>query len=238
MSLEQALENNTAALNRVADLLEISNADRSKLLASAGVGATASGGAGSDDGLTVADIKEQAKSADLETLNAMLAAEKGGKNRSSAVKAIEDAIGAKSGNSANSAIDTSSGQANTQANTEPTSNTGQSATNTASPSDKNSQPVPAGVTAEQAANAFGGWFGETDEEGERAARRSFVEKIVAKLGGRVSELDPTKARHAVFYLRRHRAGLTVDFDAAYDFEGSPTQELKAAATASADDDLL
>lgn len=47
-----------------------------------------------DEGLTVAEIKDQAKDADLETLTAMLAAEKAGKNRSTAVKGIEDAIDA------------------------------------------------------------------------------------------------------------------------------------------------
>lgn len=227
MSIETLIAENTAALKRVADLLEVSNADRAKLLASAGAGAVASTGAGAaDDGLTVADIKEQVKSADLATLNSMLAAEKEGKNRSSAVKAIEDAIAA-AGKPADKPYETTAERA---AATDPAP----------AAADKNAQPVPAGVTAEQAATAFGAWFGETDEEGERAKRRGFVEQIVAKLGGRVSELEPAKARQAVFYLRRKRAGLDVDFEAAYDFDGSPTQELTAAAApaASADDDLL
>ncbi|MDR7182055.1 MULTISPECIES: hypothetical protein [unclassified Sphingopyxis] len=230
----------------MADLLEVSNADRAKLLASAGAGATASGGAGGDDGLSVADIKTKAASADAATLSAMLAEEKAGKNRSSAVKAIEDAIAkakpADEGNSgANAGTGASSDQAGTQEVGSNNSANGQNATNTASPSDKNAQPVPAAVTAEQAAAAFGAWFGETDEEGERATRRGFVEQIVGKLGARVSELEPAKARQAVFYLRRKRAGLTVDFDAAYDFDGSPTQDAPAAAAApaaEADDDLL
>lgn len=246
MSLEQALLENTAALTRVADLLEVSNADRAKLLASAGAGAVASNGAGaSDDGLSVADIKTKAASADVETLNSMLADEKGNKNRSSAVKAIEDAIAkakpADAGN-ADASADTgaSSDQASEQASGSSNSGSGQNATNTASPSDKNAQPVPASVTAEQAATAFGAWFGETDEEGERATRRGFVEQIVGKLGGRVSELEPAKARQAVFYLRRKRAGIEVDFGAAYDFDGSPTQDAPSAAAAPADagDDLL
>lgn len=225
MSLEQALLENTAALTRVAELLEISNADRGKLLASAGVGATASAGAGAaDDGLSVADIKTKAASADLETLNTMLADEKAGKNRSSAVKAIEDAIAkAKPADEGDKA----------EADPQP-------ADKAPAAGDKNAQPVPAAVTAEQAAAAFGAWFGETDEEGERANRRGFVEQIVGKLGARVSELDPAKARQSVFYLRRKRAGLTVDFDAAYDFDGSPTQDAPSAAAAPADagDDLL
>lgn len=232
MSLEQLISENTAALKRVADLLEVSNADRAKLLASAASGAVSSGGAGAaDDGLSVADIKAAIPDADLDTLNAMLADEKAGKNRSSAVKAIEDAI-AKAGKPSEPAA----GPAASESTKEP-----QAASPSPAPAaDKNSQPVPAAVTGEQASQAIGAWFGETDDETERASRRSFVEQIVAKLGARVSELEPAKARQAVFYLRRKRAGLDVDFDAAFDFDGSPTQEVAAAAApaASADDELL
>lgn len=230
MSLEQALADNTAALTRVADLLEVSNADRAKLLASAG--SASSPATTSDDGLSVADIKEAVKTASPETLAAMLATETGGKNRSQAVKAIEAAIAANGGKpeepSAGTA-DAGSTQESQAASTSPAAS---------SSDDKNAQPVPASVTPEAAAKAFGAWFGETDDEAERGKRRSFVEQIVAKLGKKISELDGDKARQAVFYLRRQRAGLPVDFAAAFDFNGSPTQDVSTPAATSGDDDLL
>jgi len=239
MSLEAALEANTAALARVADLLEVSNADRAKLLASAGGAAAptpASGG--TDDGLSVAEVKEKVKSADLPTLQAMLVDEKSGKARATAVKAIEDAIAAATPGNAPGESD--AGSASSGSTTQIQADASTTASGAAA-SDKNAQPVPQGVTAEQAREAIGAWVSETDDADERAKRTEFVAKIVGKLGSRIGELDSAKARQAVFYLRRKRAGLDVDFDAGFDFDGSPTQTAPAAAASTggaATDDLL
>lgn len=93
MSLEQALAENTAALTRVAELLEISNADRAKLLASSGATPTPTPSTSAGEAeMSVADIKAAAEKADKATLEQMLADETGGKNRATAVKAIEAAL--------------------------------------------------------------------------------------------------------------------------------------------------
>lgn len=222
MSLEQALAENTAALREVAELLKISNADRAKLLAAGGAApvtvATPSASAPSGDtDMTVAEIKVAVEKADKATLEKMLAEEKAGKNRASALKAIETALAAFN-----------------EAKPEVASNDTK-----ADVSDKNAQPVPADITADQAKAAFGGWFGETDDENERLERRTFVEQIVRALGAKITDLDLMGRRKAIFYLRRKRAGMEVDFSASYDFEGSPVQAApEASAAVSADDDLL
>jgi hypothetical protein len=237
MSLEQALADNTAALREVAELLKISNADRAKLLAAGGATPTPTPSTSSGDTeMTVAEIKAAAEKADKATLEKMLADETGGKNRATAVKAIEAALVALDGG--NSAPD--AGAAASESTPEPQA-ASPSPAPTAGATDKNAQPVPAEISADQAKAAFGGWFGETDDENERVARRTFVEQIVGALGAKITDLDLTGRRKAIFYLRRKRAGMDVDFSASYDFEGSPTQaapEASGAAAASADDDLL
>lgn len=235
MSLEQAIAENTAALTRVAELLELSNADRAKLLAASGatpaVTSTATTG---ETELSVADIKAAAETADKAALEAMLADEKGGKNRATAVKAIEAALAKfAEGKSDGPSADATDTPAET-----PTPAAATPSGQGASPSDKNAQPVPAEITADQAKAAFGGWFAETDDEDERGNRRGFVEQIVGALGAKVGDLDLAGRRKAIFFLRRKRAGVTVDFSAAYDFDGSPTQDAPAAAASSVEDDLL
>lgn len=222
MSLEEALAKNTAALLRVAELLEVSNADRAALLAKNGVAAVnQTAPATADDGLSVAEIKEAAKGADLDTLKKMLADEKAGKARTTAINAIEAAIEAKTPKADEGKPAPDAGAAATA------STAGQQA---ASPS-----PVQNVVlSGDEAAKAFGAWFSETDDEAERNARRGFVQKIVEHLGKRVSELDEDGRRKAIFFLRRKQAGLTVDFGANYDFSGDPQQSVGG----SADDDLL
>ncbi len=247
MSIEQLLKENTAALTRMGDLLEISNAARADLLAQAGGTASAAPAAStaSDSDMTVAEIKAAVKDADKATLEAMLTAENEGKARTSAVKAIQDAIDALPTG------ETTAEEGNEEVTEDAESKTADTTTETtttspasASPSDdKNAQPVPAGVTGEQAAGAFGAWFGETDDEDERAKRRAFVGQIVSTLGAKISELDEAGRRKAIFYLRRKRAGLADDFEAAFDFDGSPTQDVPEAAAAEEpagdpNDDLL
>lgn len=238
LTLEQQLTALTDALNRTADLLEISNAARGELIeAQGGTKPAASTTTSSDTDMTVAEIKEAIVGANLETLKQMLTDETEGKARTSALKAIEAAIEAagESGNQADASA--------TDAETKSTEDTKESSTPSAPPADdKNAQPVPAGVTGEQAAGAFGAWFGETDDETERAARRAFVGSIVSTLGAKISELDEAGRRKAIFYLRRKRAGMEVPFDVEFDFDGSPTQDVPEAAAeepaANPDDDLL
>lgn len=236
LTLEQQLTALTDALHRTADLLEISNAARGELIeAQGGTKPAASTTTSSDTDMTVADIKEAIVGANLETLKQMLSDETEGKARTSALKAIEAAIEA-AGDSGNESTDTKAADTS-EASTEETSTSTAPAAN-----DKNAQPVPAGVTGEQAAGAFGAWFGETDDETERAARRAFVGSIVSTLGVKIGELDEAGRRKAIFYLRRKRAGMEVPFDVEFDFDGSPTQDVPEAASeepaANPDDDLL
>lgn len=232
MSLEQVIEKNTEALIRVGDLLEQSNAGREEVLTKMGANSTPTPTPSTSPSATevpsVEEIKEAVKTADSPTLAKMLEDETNGKARKTALAAIEGAIGANA-----TAGDEAAEQAVETETKEVTPAAEKSAA--ASTEDKNAQPVPANVTGEQVSKTIGAWFGETDDEGERAKRRAFVEQVVKKFGKRVGEFDTQQARQAVFYLRRHRAGIEVDFDGSYDFEGSPTQETSAA---SADDPLL
>lgn len=226
MSLEQALAENTAALNRVAALLEVSNAARADLLAKNGVAApTAAPAAYSDDGMSVAEVKEAVKTADLATLKTMLTEEQNGKNRTTAISAIEAAIEAATPKAqvAPNAADNSTAPA-------------QQSTIAQSPEAANAPVEPKSVvlSAEAAAQAFGDWFSSTNDEAERNARRAFVGEIVKKFGKRVGELDEDGRGKAIFWLRRKQAGLEVDFEAAYDFSGDPQQSVGGAA----EDDLL
>lgn len=236
MSLEQLITDLTAQMKRVGDLLEISNDARAELIAQHGGGsktATSTSSTSGDSVPTVAEIKAQAKDADKATLEQMLKDEEGGKNRTTAVDAIKAALANQGEGNAETA----------ETETAPAESAAQNTSTTAAPSDdKNAQPVPAEVSGEAAGKAFANWFGETDDEDERANRRTFVAGIVEALGNRVSELDLTGRRKAIFFLRRKRANLEVDFGAAYDFDGSPTQAAPTAGGASegasSDDDLL
>ncbi|WOE76364.1 hypothetical protein [Alterisphingorhabdus coralli] len=235
MTLESALAENTAALKEVAELLKQSNEARAKIMADANIGGMKTptpSSAGSDTDMSVADIKTNLNNADLATMKAMLEAEENGKKRSTAIKAITEAIAAAEGNAGPTADATPTPAETT------TSAPEQQTAQAASPSDKNAEPVPAGVTGELAAKTFGAYFAETDDEQERANRREFTKNVIETLGSKIGELSGDDARKAVFFLRRQRGGLPVDFSAAYDFDGSPMQELGAAPAASVEDELL
>lgn len=238
MSLETLITELTAQMKRVGDLLEVSNNARAELIAQHGGGtksAATTSSTPTDAVPTVAEIKAQAKDADKATLEQMLADEEGGKNRTTAVDAIKAALA----NLGEGKSEPDAGAAESTSTEERQAASPSSAPNA---DDKNAQPVPAEVSGEAAGKAFANWFGETDDEDERANRRTFVAGIVEALGNRVSELDLTGRRKAIFFLRRKRANLEVDFAAAYDFDGSPTQAAPTAGGtsegASGDDDLL
>lgn len=226
MSLEEAIKENTAVLREVAALLTISNGDRKALIEKAGISASpAATSAASNDGeLSVADIKEAVKTADLDTLKQMLEDEKGGKNRSSAVSAIENAIKA---NSAGDAGEEPSAGAAETASTEES----QAASPSSAPAAEPKSGVP---SADELKGMFGAWFGETDDEKKRLNRRGFVEQIVEKLGAKLGDLDEAGRAKAAFYLARVRAGVQVDFSADYDFAGDPAQTVASGGV----DDLM
>lgn len=234
MSLEQALQENTAALKQVAELLIVSNADRQAIMQKEGMSGTPTPTpSNSSSAPTVAEIKEAVKTADEATLKTMLEEETNGKARSTALDAINAALAEKQ--AASDEAETADGEAEA-AEQEKSAEKAEPAVD-----DKNAQPVPTEVSGEAIKKAFGNWFGETDDEDERAARRAFVSTIVEKLGGNLSELHLENRRMSIFYLRRKRAGLEVDLDAEYDFNGSPTQDAPAAKETlgdASDDDLL
>lgn len=211
MSLEQALVENTAALKEVAVLLKESNAARADLLAKAGVAGNTSPSGTATTEKSVKEIKESVSNLSVDQLREGLAAEKAGSNRSTAVKAYQEEIDAR--------------EAETTA-----------AAETPAPKEepKADAPKPA-IDGEALKSAFGKWFGETDDESERAERRGFVEQIVKKLGARISELKGDDLKKAAFYLARKRAGVEVDFSADYDFDGDPTA---APAAGGGVDDLM
>lgn len=68
------------------------------------------------------------------------------------------------------------------------------------------------------------WTGSTDDAEERAKRVDLLKAIAAHLGvaPKFGELMGN-VREVQFYIERAKAGLPVDFNADYDFDGSPDQ---------------
>lgn len=95
------------------------------------------------------------------------------------------------------------------------------------------------------------WMADVDPAGaadptkkdvaKRTACADFFKAIVTNFGlngtltGPKAELDGEQRAQALFYIRRRRAGLPVDFNAEYDFDGDPAQ---GGAAASASDDEI
>lgn len=96
------------------------------------------------------------------------------------------------------------------------------------------------------------WMADVDPAGaadpakkdvaKRTACADFFKAIVTHFGlngtltGPKAELNAEQRKQALFYLRRRRAGLSVDFNADYDFDGDPAQGGGASDT-SADDEI-
>ncbi|MGN5375826.1 hypothetical protein [Sphingomonas hankookensis] len=80
---------------------------------------------------------------------------------------------------------------------------------------------------DQVKNEFIGWLGDTTDADERKARAAFVAAIgqhfgVAKPFHPTEGLtDDDQRKQTLFFLRRKREGLAVDFSTDYDFDGDP-----------------
>lgn len=87
---------------------------------------------------------------------------------------------------------------------------------------------------------------DKEEQGSDAykARGKTIMGILANFGAaKMSELEAADEDKAMFYLRRAAKGLTINFDAAYDFDGAPDQpepvvEETSAAGSDDDDDMF
>jgi hypothetical protein len=85
----------------------------------------------------------------------------------------------------------------------------------------------AAFTREELKNETIGWLGDTTDAAERKARMEFVKAMADHFGvkqllaadGGISE--PEQFKQALFYLRRKRAGLAVNFSQDYDFDADP-----------------
>ncbi len=78
---------------------------------------------------------------------------------------------------------------------------------------------------------------ETQGSDAYKARGKTIMGILANFGAaKMSELGEADEPKAMFYLKRAASGLTINFDAAYDFDGDPKQDEPAAAAE--DDDIF
>jgi cytochrome c1 len=96
--------------------------------------------------------------------------------------------------------------------------------------------IVAGITNEEQLKGYvSAWTGSTEDAAERGQRVELLKGMSAKLGvnPKFAELVPHTAK-VVFFIERAKALGTpaVDVEAAYDFDGSPSQEVTPAATAS------
>ncbi len=94
-------------------------------------------------------------------------------------------------------------------------------------------------TRQEVKNEFIGWLGDTTEVDERKARAAFVGEVAQHFGVQkpfdpTSGIsDPEQLKQTLFFLRRKREGLKVDFSADYNFDGDP---LADQSTDAAEDD--
>ncbi len=82
-------------------------------------------------------------------------------------------------------------------------------------------------TRDQVKNEFIGWLGDTTDPDERKRRAGFVAAIGQHFGV-AKPFDPTNGlvddeqrKQTLFFLRRQREGLKVDFGTDYDFDADP-----------------
>jgi hypothetical protein len=96
--------------------------------------------------------------------------------------------------------------------------------------------IVAGITNEEQLKGYvSAWTGSTEDAAERGQRVELLKGMSAKLGvnPKFAELVPHTAK-VVFFIERAKALGTaaVDVEAAYDFDGSPSQEVTPAASTS------
>lgn len=97
------------------------------------------------------------------------------------------------------------------------------------PATKTVEPaVATGVTDEQVKAAAVAWMGDKSKE-QRAEASKFLGEMIThfgvggKLTGPESKLDADQRKQAKFYIERKAAGLPVDLNAEYDFDGDVKQ---------------
>ena len=78
------------------------------------------------------------------------------------------------------------------------------------------------------------WRNSTEDADVHATQNAFLKSIAEhfgspKLSGPDCTFDSDQVKQAIFFVKRKSGGLTVDFGADYDFDGSPKQETAAAA---------
>lgn len=82
-------------------------------------------------------------------------------------------------------------------------------------------------TRDQVKNEFIGWLGETSDADVRKERAGFVGAIAQHFGVKLpfapegGLTDEEQFKQTLFYLRRKREGLKVDFAVDYDFDSDP-----------------
>lgn len=85
----------------------------------------------------------------------------------------------------------------------------------------------ADFSRQEVKNEFIGWLGGTTDIDERKARAAFVGVIAEHFGVKqpfhpeLGIQDEDQLKQTLFFLRRKREGLKVDFSADYNFEGDP-----------------
>lgn len=93
-------------------------------------------------------------------------------------------------------------------------------------------------------NEFIGWLGDTTDANERKARAAFVGEVAQHFGVQKpfdptnGITDPEQLKQTLFFLRRKRDGLKVDFSADYDFDGDPLADQTLDVEPAAEEDPL
>lgn len=90
----------------------------------------------------------------------------------------------------------------------------------------------ADFSRDQVKSEFVGWLGEVSGD-ERKERQGFVKELgnhfgVAQIFAADGGLDEEQRKQALFYLRRKREAMKVDFSADYNFDGDPLADLTPA----------
>lgn len=85
------------------------------------------------------------------------------------------------------------------------------------------------------------WRGTAADQAAKDVQNTLLVAIVAKIGaakltGPEGPTDPDQIRQAMFYIERASAGLPVDLNADYDFDGPVDQGVAAAAEVVAEED--
>lgn len=86
-------------------------------------------------------------------------------------------------------------------------------------------PAPAPVSIDDLRKAFGGYLeAATTPEARKERAEAIVKPILTHFAvAKITDLSADQAVQAMFFLKRHEAGIAIDYNADYDFAGDPTQ---------------